>query len=136
MSILFAATYPERTRGLVLYGSNVTGRGDEDFPWAQFQTDEEIRKRLDETPWDSADQLIDALASGAPSGPPTTTLPLPTTTEPEQLLLTWGSDPAASITARTSSMRSSRVAIPAARSESPVPLLSKTITRAKLANRR
>jgi pimeloyl-ACP methyl ester carboxylesterase/class 3 adenylate cyclase len=67
MSILFAATYPERTRGLVLYGSNVTGRGDEDFPWAPFRTDEEIRKRLDETPWDSADQIIDALASGAPS---------------------------------------------------------------------
>src|ERR1700683_1590400 len=35
-----------------------------------------------------------AVASGPPSGPPTTTLPLPTTTEPEQLLLTWGSDPA------------------------------------------
>jgi hypothetical protein len=34
----------------------------------------------------------------APSGPPTTTLPLPTTTEPEQLLLTWGSDPARSVT--------------------------------------
>src|ERR1700733_336489 len=37
-------------------------------------------------------------ASGAPSGPPTTTLPLPTTTEPEQLLLTWGSDPAREVT--------------------------------------
>src|SRR6185437_9799468 len=34
----------------------------------------------------------------APSGPPTTTLPLPTTTEPEQLLLTWGTDPATSMT--------------------------------------
>ena len=39
-----------------------------------------------------------ALAAGAPSGPPTTTLPLPTTTEPEQLLLTWGSDPASEVT--------------------------------------
>src|SRR5580693_4657551 len=39
-----------------------------------------------------------ALASTAPSGPPTTTLPLPTTTEPEQLLLTWGSDPAREVT--------------------------------------
>jgi purple acid phosphatase-like protein/calcineurin-like phosphoesterase family protein len=39
-----------------------------------------------------------AMASGAPSGPPTTTLPLPTTTEPEQLLLTWGSDPAREVT--------------------------------------
>jgi hypothetical protein len=39
-----------------------------------------------------------ALAATAPSGPPTTTLPLPTTTEPEQLLLTWGNDPAADVT--------------------------------------
>ena len=39
-----------------------------------------------------------AVASGPPSGPPTTTLPLPTTTEPEQLLLTWGSDPAREVT--------------------------------------
>ena len=40
----------------------------------------------------------DALAATAPSGPPTTTLPLPTTTAPEQLLLTWGADPATAVT--------------------------------------
>src|SRR3984957_17476120 len=40
----------------------------------------------------------DAFAATAPSGPPTTTLPLPTTTAPEQLLLTWGADPATSVT--------------------------------------
>jgi Purple acid Phosphatase, N-terminal domain/Calcineurin-like phosphoesterase len=34
----------------------------------------------------------------APSGPPTTTLPLPTTTEPEQLRLAWGADPARAVT--------------------------------------
>ena len=39
-----------------------------------------------------------ALAATAPSGPPTTTLPLPTTTAPEQLLLTWGNDPAREVT--------------------------------------
>ena len=39
-----------------------------------------------------------ALAATAPSGPPTVTLPLPTTTEPEQLLLTWGNDPAREVT--------------------------------------
>lgn len=39
-----------------------------------------------------------AVASGASSGPPTTTLPLPTTTKPEQLLLTWGGDPATEVT--------------------------------------
>jgi len=37
-------------------------------------------------------------ASTVPSGPPTTTIPLPTTTEPEQLLLTWGGDPATEVT--------------------------------------
>jgi len=40
----------------------------------------------------------DAFAATVPAGPPTTTLPLPTTTEPEQLLLTWGADPATSVT--------------------------------------
>ena len=40
----------------------------------------------------------DAFAATAPSGPPTTTLPLPATTAPEQLLLTWGADPATSVT--------------------------------------
>jgi alkaline phosphatase D len=39
-----------------------------------------------------------AFAAIAPSGPPTTTLPLPTTTAPEQLLLTWGNDPAREVT--------------------------------------
>jgi hypothetical protein len=39
-----------------------------------------------------------ALAATAPGGPPTTTLPLPTTTAPEQLLLTWGNDPASEVT--------------------------------------
>src|SRR5882757_7012971 len=41
----------------------------------------------------------DAFAATAPPpGPPTTTLPLPTATAPEQLLLTWGADPATSVT--------------------------------------
>jgi hypothetical protein len=39
-----------------------------------------------------------AFAATPPSGPPTTTLPLPTTTYPEQLLLTWGRDPATEVT--------------------------------------
>src|SRR3984957_15657802 len=39
-----------------------------------------------------------ALAASAPGGPPTTTIQLPTTTEPEQLLLTWGGDPATQVT--------------------------------------
>jgi Purple acid Phosphatase, N-terminal domain/Calcineurin-like phosphoesterase len=39
-----------------------------------------------------------APAATPPAGPPTTTLPLPTTTAPEQLLLTWGADPATAVT--------------------------------------
>ena len=39
-----------------------------------------------------------AFAATAPSGPPASTLPLPTTTEPEQLLLTWGANPATQVT--------------------------------------
>jgi alkaline phosphatase D len=37
-------------------------------------------------------------ATTPPAGPPATTLPLPTTTGPEQLLLTWGADPATAVT--------------------------------------
>jgi alkaline phosphatase D len=43
-------------------------------------------------------QPAQASSSAPPTGPPTTTLPLPTTTEPEQLLLTWGHDPASAVT--------------------------------------
>ncbi|HEX4832174.1 MAG TPA: metallophosphoesterase family protein [Trebonia sp.] len=39
-----------------------------------------------------------AHAATAPSGPPATTVSLPTTTNPEQLLLTWGNDPATEVT--------------------------------------
>jgi pimeloyl-ACP methyl ester carboxylesterase/class 3 adenylate cyclase/DNA-binding CsgD family transcriptional regulator len=39
MSALFAATYPERTSALVLYGSLVTGTASPDFPWAPTAAD-------------------------------------------------------------------------------------------------
>src|SRR6059036_4167898 len=34
MSVLFAATYPERTRALVLYGSYAKRLRSDDYPWA------------------------------------------------------------------------------------------------------
>ena len=34
MSVLFAAAYPERVEGLVLYGTFATRRWHEDYPWA------------------------------------------------------------------------------------------------------
>jgi len=47
---------------------------------------------------DGAVTHTQALATTAPSGPPTTTLPLPTTTAPEQIWLTWGADPTTEVT--------------------------------------
>ena len=34
MSVLFAATYPQRTAALVLYGTMAKGYADQDYPWA------------------------------------------------------------------------------------------------------
>ena len=62
-----------------------------------------------------------AFAATAPSGPPTTTVPLPTTTAPEQLWLTWGKNPAKDVT--VSWMAPGTVAQPAptlAYSRSPI----------------
>src|ERR1700722_10055141 len=47
---------------------------------------------------DTAFARQEAVAATPPSGPPTTTVPLPTTTAPEQLLLTWGGNPATDVT--------------------------------------
>jgi class 3 adenylate cyclase len=44
MALLFAATYPERTVGLMLLEPWVKGRGTPDYPWAP--TEEEWRRRL------------------------------------------------------------------------------------------
>ena len=33
LALLFAATYPERTAGLVLYDPHATSRRDDDYPW-------------------------------------------------------------------------------------------------------
>jgi class 3 adenylate cyclase len=51
MSLLFAATYPERTRALVLYGTYAKRRDpDDDYPWAPSGEERErIAHRLEET---------------------------------------------------------------------------------------
>jgi pimeloyl-ACP methyl ester carboxylesterase len=46
MSILFAATYPERTRALVLCGAEVKEETTEDWPWGE-NTREQLEKDLD-----------------------------------------------------------------------------------------
>jgi len=47
MSILFAASYPRRTRGLVLYGGVARGSWAPDYPWAM--TKEQWEKSLERT---------------------------------------------------------------------------------------
>lgn len=44
IAALFAATYPERTAGLVLFDPSAKGRRSDDYPWAP--SDEEWRRRL------------------------------------------------------------------------------------------
>src|SRR5258708_2056435 len=44
LALLFAATYPERTAGLVLYDPHATSRRDDDYPWAP--SEKEWRRRL------------------------------------------------------------------------------------------
>jgi class 3 adenylate cyclase len=46
MAILFAATFPDRTAALVLYGPPVTFRSDDDYPWrpGPDQSEESIRR--------------------------------------------------------------------------------------------
>ena len=68
IAILFAATYPERTLGLVLYGSQVKTVWAPDFPWApKF---EEHMKAIDEAErlWGTQRYCDQAAAKLAPSG--------------------------------------------------------------------
>ncbi len=68
MSILFAATYPERTLGLVAYGTSPRDAWAPDFPWGYTEQDlneeiEDIGKR-----WGTLEYTLDALRGwGGPS---------------------------------------------------------------------
>ena len=59
MSILFAATYPDRTAGLILHGCQARGEWAPDYPWAA--TKEETEKQLVELgrDWGGAIDLRD-----------------------------------------------------------------------------
>ena len=67
LATLFAATYPERTAGLVLFDPTAKGRRTLDYPWAL--TDEEWRSWLDDVRegWGRTDFLERQLAQWAPS---------------------------------------------------------------------
>jgi class 3 adenylate cyclase len=51
MSILFAASYPTRTRGLVLYGGEAKGTWDPDYPWASTKEQWEATLKTTERSW-------------------------------------------------------------------------------------
>jgi pimeloyl-ACP methyl ester carboxylesterase len=63
MCILFAATYPERTTGLILHGSQARGEWAADYPWAP--TKEETAKAIAEIERDWGGPI--GLSDGAPS---------------------------------------------------------------------
>jgi class 3 adenylate cyclase len=67
LATLFAATYPERTAGLVLFDPTAKGRRTPDYPWAL--TDEEWRSWLNEVRegWGRTDFLERQLAEWAPT---------------------------------------------------------------------
>src|SRR5437660_932456 len=66
-ALLFAATYPERTAGLVLLEPSVRGTGSSDYPWAP--TEEEWRQRLASVRqgWGQRRFFAELLAEWAPS---------------------------------------------------------------------
>jgi class 3 adenylate cyclase len=66
-AILFAATYPERTAGLVLLDPSVRGTATPDYPWAP--TEEQWRTRLAEVRdgWGSREFFDDLLHEWAPT---------------------------------------------------------------------
>lgn len=66
LALLFAATYPERTAGLVLYDPHATSQRDDDYPWAP--SGEEWRVRLAEARegWGTVDYFRSLVAEWAP----------------------------------------------------------------------
>ena len=68
MCLLFAATYPERTRGLVLYNPVAKGTAAPEYPWAQ-PLDQGLGPSLDEliASWGTAEEVSEWARVMAPS---------------------------------------------------------------------
>jgi pimeloyl-ACP methyl ester carboxylesterase len=77
MATLFAATYPERTIGLVLFGTGLCWNGAASYPWPRYASEEEFAAIADEREalWGSkelaAKYLASDLAPGLANDPPT-----------------------------------------------------------------
>lgn len=67
MVTLFAATYPERTRALILMSALATGLWSEDCPWAPTREQAETAIRHDLADWGSASHIDRLTAELAPS---------------------------------------------------------------------
>jgi pimeloyl-ACP methyl ester carboxylesterase len=67
MSILFAATYPERASGLILWGSHAKGVGADDYPWVP--SFDEAMRAVEEAAerWGTPDYCDEVLRRTAPS---------------------------------------------------------------------
>lgn len=75
MSILFGASYPSRTRGLVLYGGEAKGMWSPDYPWKATKEQWEAYFERVETGWGTKEWEERAVSGLAPSkiGDPTFT---------------------------------------------------------------
>jgi class 3 adenylate cyclase len=67
MSILFAASYPSRTRGLVLYGGEAKGTWSPDYPWAPTREEWEASFEQGEPSWGTKEWEERAVSFLAPS---------------------------------------------------------------------
>jgi pimeloyl-ACP methyl ester carboxylesterase len=67
MSILFAASYPKRTRGLVLYGGFARGLWAPDYPWGSTKDQWEASIERSERTWGSREWLERRVSTMVPS---------------------------------------------------------------------
>ena len=68
MCVLFAATYPERTRALVLYGTYAKRRDpDDDYPWAPTAERGAATRRSSRQTWGENVDIIDDVAECRPA---------------------------------------------------------------------
>lgn len=67
MSILFAASYPTRTRGLVLYGGEAKGSWSPDYPWEATREQYEESMKWTEQHWGTSEWEKRAVSILAPS---------------------------------------------------------------------
>jgi class 3 adenylate cyclase/pimeloyl-ACP methyl ester carboxylesterase len=68
MCALFAATHPDRTRALIMYGSYAKGIADPDYPWAPVQSQVDRGLELIEEDWGKG-ALIDLYAPSVADDP-------------------------------------------------------------------